>query len=459
MNPQFRSGVIAGMCASVLGVVFLPAAPCFPGPGVAWADDADSTPSGLRKHVDELLKALDHPQAAERAHAERTLLERGPEVLPFLPPPERIRSVAVREAIARIRIQLERRAARESALASRVSLDGEHTVHHLLRELYAQTRNRIGLAPQVADRGTRSLTVHWEQTPFWEAVDDLARQLDLHPEFDAAQGQVLLQSADSNVRELAVQRRGPFRFAVLAAQVRPIVGDDDHRLLRITGRLALEPRLRPLFVHFAAADLGVDGLAPWNRNARYELPLGDAGRAAPVQFDFVLPAKDRRATLDLRGKLQVHLAAATEHIRFDQTALAAGTIRRRGGVSVRLREVAFDQQPGEPLRAEIKVLVGYDTGGPAFESYRTWVFHNAASLESSVPGGPGRVTYSEFDTSLQSNGAIGVDYRWDRLTGPASQYEFVYEAPTLLLDLPLDLDVRAIPVSGIPQDATSSPDP
>jgi len=459
MNPQFRRGVFAGMCATALGVAFAAVVHSFHGLNVARADEANSTPNRLREHVDELLKALDRPQAAERAHAERTLLERGPEVLPYLPPPERIRSVAVRESIARIRIQLERRAARESALASRVSLEGEQTVQHLLRELYAQTRNRIGLAPQVAAWETRSLTVHWNQTPFWDAVDDLARQLDLHPAFDAAQGQVLLQAADANAPELAVQRRGPFRFAVLAAQVRPIIGDDDHRLLRITGRLALEPRLRPLFVHFAAADLGVDGLTAWNRNARYELPLGDAGRAAPVQFDFVIPTEDRRATLDLRGKLQIHLAAATEHIRFDQTALAAGTIRRRGGVSVRLREVAFDQQPGEPLRAEIKVLVGYDTGGPAFESYRTWVFHNAASLESSVPGGPGRVTYSEFDTSLQSNGAIGVDYRWDRLTGPASQYEFVYEAPTLLLDLPLDLDVRAIPVSGIAQEGSSPPAP
>jgi hypothetical protein len=236
-------------------------------------------------------------------------------------------------------------------------------------------------------------------------------------------------------------------LAILSAEVRPIVGNSANQLLRISGKLSLEPRLRPLFLHFAAADLvatvGDLRLEPWNPAATYELPAGDAGREVPVQFDFLMPSDTTPQEVTLGGRISVQLAAATERIVFDQTSQTAGAARRRGGVTVRLREVKFEGPPDGKVQAEIKVNVAYDTGGPAFESHRTWMFHNAVYFENQAGK---RFDFTDYDTTLQSNGAVGVDYRWEQLAGPVTQYHFVYEAPTLIVDLPLEIKLDKLPI-------------
>jgi hypothetical protein len=56
------------------------------------------------------------------------------------------------------------------------------------------------------------------------------------------------------------------------------------------------------------------------------------------------------------------------------------------------------------------------------------------------------VRFTDFETTQQSDGAVAVDYRWRKLPAPANQYRFVYEAPTLILDLPIEVELQEIPV-------------
>ena len=154
-----------------------------------------------------------------------------------------------------------------------------------------------------------------------------------------------------------------------------------------------------------------------------------------------------------------------ERIVFDKTSQTPGASRRRGGVTVRLREVKFEplaaavaappspipsdssNKPPAAVRAEIGVAVSYDTGGPAFESHRTWMFHNAVYLETEAGR---RIDFTEYDTNQQADGAVAVGYRWDKLAAPATQYKFVYEAPTLILDVPLDMKLDGIKIKPHP---------
>ncbi|MBC8113345.1 MAG: hypothetical protein H7062_03130 [Candidatus Saccharimonas sp.] len=305
----------------------------------------------------------------------------------------------------------------------------------------------------------------FDDQPFWECLDQVCERLKLRAEFDAQRTSLTLVPRTSNDPvELAVQRSGPFRLAIHSAEIRPVVGAADRRLLRIAGRISLEPRLRPLFLHFAAGDLKgsvAEGksLAPWNPAARYEHPVSDAGRAVPVQFDYLLPQStdtdDAAAPtkINLFGRIALQLAAGTERIVFDKTSQTPGAARRRGGVTVRLREVKFEPlaadatKSADQLRAEIGVAVSYDTGGPAFESHRTWMFHNAVYLETEAGR---RIDFTEYDTNQQADGAVAVGYRWDKLPAPATQYKFVYEAPTLILDVPLDVKLEGIKIKLTP---------
>ena len=424
--------------------------------------------SSLRATVEERLSELDAPGLAMRTRAERQLLDLGPDVLPLLPAPDLVRSPAVREAVKRVRVQLERRAARESALASRVSLRGEFALESLLEELFQQTRNRVELSEAArvavkADAAKRTLNVEFDNRPFWDCLDEVCQRWQLHTEFDAQRtGLLLTPRQPSDLVELAVQRSGPFRLAIHSVEVRPVVGTNDRRLLRVAGRLAVEPRVRPLFLHFAAGDVKAvassgETVAPWNPAAKYELPVSDAGRVVPVQFDYVLPVsvvlpKNGKSVqaeavsnlkFDLTGRIVLQLAAGTERIVFDKTSQTAGTARRRGGVTVRLRDVKFEQSATDQFRAEIGVAVSYDVGGPAFESHRTWMFHNAVYLETEAGQ---RIDFTDYETTQQGDGGVAVGYRWEKLTAPATRYLFVYEAPTLILDVPLEVKLDGLEV-------------
>ena len=450
---------------SVLTVVLSLLVLAATGPRAARGQAPVESPAALRATIDGLLRELEAPALADRTRAERKLLDLGPDVLPLLPAPELTPNVSVREAVRRVRVQLERRAAKESALASRITLRGETTVAELLSEFTRQTRNRVELSDKARVAEMASLTVAFDDQPFWECLDDVCERLHLRAEFDAQRASLkLIPRTPSDPAELAVQRSGPFRLAIHSAEIRPVVGATDRKLLRVAGRIALEPRLRPLFLHFATGDLKgsvAEGksLAPWNPAARYEHPVSDAGREVPVQFDYVLPPStdpnDKAAPtmINLSGRIALQLAAGTERIVFDKTSQTPGASRRRGGVTVRLREVKFEPlaadtaRPADQLRAEIGVAVSYDAGGPAFESHRTWMFHNAVYLETEAGR---RIDFTEYDTNQQADGAVAVGYRWDKLPAPATQYKFVYEAPTLILDLPLDVRLEGINIKPHP---------
>ncbi|MDB5347591.1 MAG: hypothetical protein JWP89_5968 [Schlesneria sp.] len=416
---------------------------------IAIAHAADSaSPTEVRTSVESLIKQLDAPVLVDRTKAERGLLDLGPEGLKYFPAPELTPSASVRESLKRIRVQLERRAARESANASLVRYSGRATVGEVLSEITRQTRNRVELGGAIRPLVDTTISVDWDSRPFWECLDEICDVLKTRAVFDPQLGVLVLRPREATDRkELAVQHAGPYRLAILAAEVRPIVGNSANQLLRISGKLSLEPRLRPLFLHFAAADLvamvGDLRLEPWNPAATYELPAGDAGREVPVQFDFLMPNATTPQEVTLVGRISVQLAAATERIVFDQTSQTAGAARRRGGVTVRLREIKFEGPPDGNVQAEIKVNVAYDTGGPAFESHRTWMFHNAVYFENQAGK---RFDFTDYDTTLQSNGAVGVDYRWEQLAGPVTQYHFVYEAPTLIVDLPLEIKLDKLPI-------------
>src|SRR5437016_14638307 len=105
--------IFLGVLAAVLAVI----------PGARSRNRAEATTSpDLEVEVRQLLTELSGATREQRSLAEKRLLELGPKVLPLLPAPELLPSVSVREAVRRIRVELERIAARESVLPSRVTL-------------------------------------------------------------------------------------------------------------------------------------------------------------------------------------------------------------------------------------------------------------------------------------------------------------------------------------------------
>jgi hypothetical protein len=443
---------IGWVCLLGLASVALCAEPDKPAP-------VPANPADLREQVAHWVENLDSDRRAVRVQAERELLDLGPKILPLLPAQELLSSAAVRASVFKIRVVLERRQASESVEASRVSLKTTAPIAEILHAIAEQTGNQFDLSRLPDELAKQKLAVDWDKATYWSALDDLTTRAKLAYVFDAGRNALgLRKRASDDDRELAVHHDGAFRVAIDSAELRPIFGKPAEKLLRVRLNVASEPRMRPLFLKYAARDIkartpqGRD-LPAANPDAQYDLPLGEGGRFLRGSVDFVVPADAALEQISLRGKLLMQTAAGSEHIRFTNLPRAEGVARRRGGVTVTLQRVSY-KQAAEPSSKEaseqdvsLQVAVVYDTGGPAFESHRTWIFHNEVWLENAE--GKQLPPNGGYTTELQGDGIVSVSYRFLNVRGRLNDCSFVYVAPTLIIDAPVEFDFPTLPVGRV----------
>jgi len=440
------------------GGLFVPVLPDVQSAAAAPADkNAD-----LEREVRQLLADLGAETRAERLAAEKRLLELGPKVLPLLPASELLPTISVRQAVYRIRVELERLQARESVLPSRVTLEGKRSFAETLAEIARQTQNRLDghLLPETILNSPVNLQV--DSSPFWEVLDRLAAPMKVRYEYDAGIRGLKLAAAkpDGQPPETRASYAGAFRVTALSAERirrdggkrQTILPKDD--LARVTILLMPEPRLRPLFLQFAMSDIACRAadksvLQAFSPEASYELALGEGGGLTRLHLDYVLPKEETAGSLDLNGKLYCTTAAGHELIRFTSLDKArqpggANVARRRGGVTVTLNCVRTQASSPGKQNVDIQVTVSYDAGGPAFESHQRWILHNEVFLEDrdgkrvNLNGGS--------ETSLLGENGTGIEYHFVDLDGDLADYSFVYVAPTLIVDVPIEFEIQSVPV-------------
>jgi hypothetical protein len=419
----------------------------------AAAGTSDITQADLKREITRLIADLDSNTLKVRVRAKRRLLELGPPILPFLPEPEQLPNATLRVSVRSIRQALEKRRAIESIRPSRVTLKGRFPLVDVFSEVRRQTGNRLDDAGM--DRRSRGhfVDVDYRRATFWEVMDDLSARLSLRFLESENPGTLGIDRADeaAGSQQLKIAYSGAFRIAVLSAATRRLNGTTQYRMLRIRYGISAEPRLRPLFLKQVARNVVArtqagKPLASFNPEATYELALGEGGWQVIVQSDYKVAADSIPVAVQFAGKLTMQTAADLESFEFQKVTKARGVSRRHGGVTVTLRNA--DQQEGaEGTRsARIEIAVGYDLGGPAFESHRTWMFHNDAYLKDD--NGVRLDRSAGFSTRRQADGAVAIEYNFEQLVQPLSAYRFVYTAPTMIINVPIRFEVDNLPVGG-----------
>lgn len=147
--------------------------------------------------------------------------------------------------------------------------------------------------------------------------------------------------------------------------------------------------------------------------------------------------------------MQCTTAAGHESIRFTdleklRSARGGSIARRRGGVTVTLQHMRLTPTSPRKQEARIQVAVTYDSGGPAFESHRSWILHNEVYLENS--DGTRTPLNGGSDTTQQGDGSVGIEYRFVDLPDPLPGYAFVYVAPTLIVDVPIEFEIQSVAI-------------
>ncbi len=412
-------------------------------------------PQIQKEWVAEQVQKLDADTLQERTQAERALLEAGPDVLPFLPAPELLPNAAVRQAVRRIRLRLEEAKARESVKGSTVTIKGTLPLKDILKQITEQTGNQLDASQLPAEMLERSIELELGNISIWGTLDILGDEYGFGWKFTKAPNE-----ASPKLRLIPGETESPFvestmREAFLlrahALKFRPRFGVADQQLLRIPIHLSAEPRLRPLFLKVEGADFSIltpkrESVPSFNPAAKLELPLGEDGTDIAFDMDFEVPKSFREEAVNLTGKATVTVAAGSEEFAFTDLAKDVGAAKRRGGVTVTLHEIEFqpDKKNTDRKAARFRITVHYDTGGPAFESHRTWMFHNRVYLEDAK--GQEMERASDFHTALQTDGGVTVEYKFENLPGGLGDYKFVYVAPTLIINVPIAFEFENLPV-------------
>lgn len=401
----------------------------------------------LRSQVRAGIRQLTSPSRAARARAEQTLLKLGPEILPLLPPPDLLESASVRVAVRRIRIRLEHDAAEDSIRPSTVSLTGTFSIEEFIRKIEHQTGNTVSPSGLSKERRLGQIVVQLQNAPFWSAIGELER-VGVAATFDQETGLLTLHPGTSKDLMSVSTLDRSFRIVASPLQWR---GDSDQSdtLLNTQLRILCEPRLRPLFLkyrtsnfHLQPTDSG-ETIEPFNAGANIEVPLGNGGREATVPLSFLSESTLPEAS-SLDGKATILIAASEQPISFRELSRSRRVARRRGGVTVTINEVNLNNSLPDRHEARVELRVSYDLGAEAFESHQTWVFHNRVYLmdQTGSEYGPN----GGFTTLHQGDGSVALEYRFKDLPTDPAEWDFVYVAPTLLINVEIPIALRNIPI-------------
>lgn len=383
--------------------------------------------------VNRLIIQLADDRAASRRDAEQQLLAAGPPVLQWLPDPIELPDAAARDALQRIRRELERIAADAEVLPSRITFAGAASLTQLVAEMERQTGNRVRLDAHVDAQ--RRLSIDWQARTFWQAVDELASETELQMSFNQETGDILLVApaaapASDNPRPVVIKSAPESAYWITISPTHPPKSANARRgLTSVRVEVHAEPRLRPLFLAVRDADFVMaTAQGPWshfNPLASREIEFTAAGSAA---FDVLYQREPAEEFDGLRasGQFDVELIGRAEELRLTGLDGRLPIVRRRGDVTVSLDALRGEGAAGIAAQLTLR----YIAGGPAFESHRVASLFRDACLE--LPGGERLVADPVAEFTREENGVLGATYRFPAPPATWRQGTLIYAAPTIL---------------------------
>ncbi len=453
--------------------------------------EEDGSANSLRETVMRLVRELDADRFSTRRAAEQRLLELGPPVLKWLPDEDTLPTASQRLAVRRIRTALQSRLARDALRPGRIRLKGAYRLGEILRHLQQASGNPVDYAGNTRLLNV-TIPVAFGDAAFLECLDRLCERLPLNWQTDVTLGRVVIGDRVAGLSRrpcLAVAYPGLFRVCCAQVSTRSLPADDTRRLLQTTLVVASEPRIRPLFMmvrqkDFTARAIAADGtlreLPPFDPEAAREITFGGSTGTATFALDWLADATLLRA-VELSGTLRPLVAATQQRFAFDLSkADALPRQQQFGPVRIELRSVRFvaaaerpqatnagekpddaartgraasTRQPRspsanrttpEPVAAgspgpagtlHVRLLVNYGASGPAFESHRTWLYHNRVYIERRGAANEPIRPAPNFRTGLTADGLLEIEYTFALPTPPVAGDTLVYYAPTLLTEL------------------------
>jgi hypothetical protein len=413
-------------------------------PDRAARGQSESTDAALHDRVVQLVDRLDAPKPEAREAAMASLIKLGPKILPMLPDPATLPTGNRKDQIEKLRAALRKAEDDINPNASRVTLEGKGIrLTEALRLVQKQTGNVItDLREQLGAEVTNpALDVEIRDKPFFEALDQIAKQAEVMTEFYTGDGSVGI-TAGGSPSKMPIQYSGPFRITMKQIGV---VRDFGAGTATATVQLeaAWEPRLRPMLLKLKADELKITDDQGKEVKAQVEMESDEVvvrpeNPVAEINLNLQAPERTAKQLKSLRVKAELTIPAGIKVFRFPSLVQENVTIKQ-GDVSVTLQGVEVDEQVWK-VNAEL----AYPGEGPAFESYRQGLFNNRIWLQRA--DGSRFEQNGGFNNTSADGGKLGFEYLFVDAPGKPSDYQLVYETPSKVITIPMEFEFKDVPL-------------
>jgi len=404
-----------------------------------------ATESPLAAKVRQLIVELDDEDIAVRNAAEQELIKLGPPVLDHLPPITATTPSEVRIRLERVRGKLERAAAAAVSEPSRVTLKGRMKLSQAIAGIEKQTGNRLldlrdrfGQEPRDAE-----IELDLTSTAFWPAIDQVFGKAGVEAYHYTGQSGAFgyINRPQGRAAEpVSVAYAGPFRIEpVQVAAVRDL-RTNGPTSVKLELEISWEPRLSPIALEQPLSQIRLAGESAQVvalGNTAGQLEWNGRRGVTAARFEIPLTATQGNRKIDvLRGRLTAILPARIETFEFANLSTAEQQ-QRKAAVVVTLREARTTNESHQIL-----LRVRFDKSLGALQSHRQWIDQNPAWLES--PAGK-LLPLGRPERTREAKSEVGLRYDFKKV-GSLGDYKFVYRAPAAILKLPIDYEVKGIPL-------------
>lgn len=393
----------------------------------------------LKAEVRQLVRQLDADERDEREDAEKQLVELGPEVLSHLPRVTPRTPAEVKERLGRVRKTLETANAKSISTPKLVTLEGEMSLSDALQAIEEQTGNRVA----GGDRLNGQVKLAFDKTLYWQAVDELLDQADMDINaYGGQQGALVLQArADTSLdRAGRGVYSGVFRMEALRMEARRDLLNPAVNVLQLTLGIAWEPRVAPIGLRQELSEIEITD----DRGETLEITGRQGTRNVNVQYgvsavDFglplALPPRESKSLASVKGRFVALIPGSVETFEFEDLAESRDVEQERAGVVV-----TFDRLRKNNNLYQAAIRIRFESAGNALASHRGWIFRNEAYA---VDSDGKRLNNLGLEETRRSQNEIGIAYLFD-LPNKGEGCKFVYKTPALLLEVPVEYEIKDI---------------
>lgn len=435
-------------------MVMLAIALCvFPGNGNAQEDEdvpsqtkvlAEQQRTNLARSVKDISVRLDDVKKSVRDAAEQELLNLGPGALEFLPAVNDLQSDEWKMRIDRLRETFGKLEIEQITKPSLVTLSGRMSGGEALQELAKQTGNSIEL--REIENLSSQIDTDFENTPFWEAFDEILDQMDLTvPASDGGSLLLIPRRTEAPLRIATAGYCGVFRVEPITIQKMLPLNDPTKGYVQIQLLLSWEPRLNPIFVQFPMDSMKLvcdDGqILKAKADSQESDFVPSGGSQMLVDLSFQLPTNESVRISRWTGTMAIATPGVPATIEFSDL-LAANKNSEAKSTSVGNLTVILEKARKNRDIHEILLGIRLKGTSKSVDSFRGWSNSNEAYLLDKAGE---RVEHVGWSTTRMTESEIGLSYLFDIETG-LDGCKFVYRAPANLIEQSVEFVLEDVPL-------------